>query len=187
MEINRTVNIMVYIHDSLRVRASSEPLWVWKRMEAWTPIIRILGFRVWPLIDQRVILGHFSLNFSSLPECKSQGARIIWFRAWSRILTPPSSFSCQIANGVCARAWLFYCCSLRKDPKQRATTTELLVHPFITMYDNVPDEILADLVKKWRNKHDEHPCDKNQWLRAYLKKACSAWLFFTVQPEFVGS
>jgi len=42
----------------------------------------------------------------------------------------------------------FVATCLRKDPKQRATTTELLVHPFITMYDNIPDEILADLVKK---------------------------------------
>jgi len=42
----------------------------------------------------------------------------------------------------------FVATCLQKDPKRRATTTELLIHPFITMYDNVADEVLAELVKK---------------------------------------
>jgi hypothetical protein len=37
---------------------------------------------------------------------------------------------------------------LQKEPKKRATTTDLMAHPFIAKYDAEPDSIVAELLTK---------------------------------------
>lgn len=41
----------------------------------------------------------------------------------------------------------FVAACMQKEPKKRATTTELMTHPFIQLWEHEPDSILAELVK----------------------------------------
>jgi hypothetical protein len=63
------------IPPHIHARATAKPLCVSKRGKAFTRLINTWGFEIWPPIDEKVIIGHFFLNFSSSPDHKSIGAR----------------------------------------------------------------------------------------------------------------
>jgi len=52
-----------------------------------------------------------------------------------------------VADKYSAEFRSFVAACMQKEPKKRATTTELMTHPFIQMWEHEPDTIVAELVK----------------------------------------
>ena len=92
----------------MHARETAEPLYVLKRIKAFTRLIHTWAFRIWPRIDQKVIFGHVITIFLARPILNVKELVIIILRAQKATYTKLSLQNCQQTGTSRSLCFLFW-------------------------------------------------------------------------------